>query len=313
MLDRRLVDIGQNGIGTAKGQQRSFGEEPAHLRQRVLPALAEPEHRHRQRPQQRAGRQHPEQARALEARMLGRRRVVVNQGPAATAVGQRQVAAAAATAQSLRREPRQQSAREQRRQHHRRKRHAKYGNRQKAEHRNGPGHRQLPGRAQRLAAYAVQRMQHDGRHRRLDAVEQCSHQRLRPPCHVDPAQSDQHQQRRQHKQHAGRNATPRLVHQPAQVSGQLLCFRSRQEHAKVERVQKAFFRHPAAPLHQLAVHDGDLSGRPAKTDESQLEPKAQGLPKWHRELCLSRCGRVHPRCTLKTARLARTFGQSRIS
>jgi hypothetical protein len=103
------------------------------------------------------------------------------------------------------------------------------------------------------------------------------------------------------------------MHQPADVGGKLLRLGAGEQHAVVERVQEPLLADPAPPVDQLAVHDGDLSGRPAKTDESQLEPKAQGLPKWHRKLCLSRCSRVHPRCTLKTARLARAFGQKRIS
>ena len=240
--------------------------------------------------------------------MLGRGCVIVDQRRAAPAFGHRRVAAAA---QRCRSEACQQGTREQRRQHHHRKRHAEAGNRQKADQCNGPGHRQLPRRAQRLAANAVQRVQDDGRHRRLDAVEQCGHQRLRAPSHVDPAQGDQHQQRRQHKQQAGSDAAARLVHQPAQVSGQLLRLGPGQDHAEIERMQKAFFRHPAAPLDQLAVHDRNLPGRPAKTDEAQLQPKAQGLPE--RDVARRAGLQRHPRCTLKTARLARALGQKRIS
>ena len=39
LLDRALVDVGQHRVGAAEGQQRGLGEEPAHLRQRAVPAL----------------------------------------------------------------------------------------------------------------------------------------------------------------------------------------------------------------------------------------------------------------------------------
>jgi hypothetical protein len=45
---------------------------------------------------------------------------------------------------------------------------------------------------------------------------------------------------------------------------------TRQQHAKVERPQKLVFADLLAPLHHLLVHDGDLAGRAAEADESQL-------------------------------------------
>jgi len=40
-------------------------------------------------------------------------------------------------------------------------------------------------------------------------------------------------------------------------------------------VQKSRLAEPLAFFHQFGVHDGDLAGRPAEADESELEPKAQ--------------------------------------
>jgi drug/metabolite transporter (DMT)-like permease len=40
--DRALIHIGQHRVGAAEGQQCGLGEEPAHLRQRVAPAVAPP-------------------------------------------------------------------------------------------------------------------------------------------------------------------------------------------------------------------------------------------------------------------------------
>jgi hypothetical protein len=44
-------------------------------------------------------------------------------------------------------------------------------------------------------------------------------------------------------------------------------------------VKKTLFRDPAPPDHKLFVHDRDLTGWAAKADETQLEPKADRLPK----------------------------------
>ena len=125
-------------------------------------------------------------------------------------------------------------------------------------------------------------LQDDGCDGWLDAVEQTGH-----PCdmaisHVNPRQADQHEQRWQHKQYTRRNATPCFVHQPTNVGGQLLSFRARQDHAVIERMQKAFFRQPTPAHHQLFVHDGNLARRATKADETQLQPKDKCLPKTHR-------------------------------
>src|SRR3989338_7182972 len=67
------------------------------------------------------------------------------------------------------------------------------------------------------------------------------------------------------------------MHQPADIDGKLLSLRPRQQHAIVERVQKTFFRNPAFLLHQIVMHDGDLSGRAAKTEKAKFEPVEKGL------------------------------------
>ena len=67
------------------------------------------------------------------------------------------------------------------------------------------------------------------------------------------------------------------VHEPADVDGELLRLGAGQQHAVVERVQEALLADPAAPLDQLAVHDGDLSRRAAEGDEAELDPEAERL------------------------------------
>ena len=74
-----LIDIGQHGIGAAEGQQGSLGEEPAHLRQGVLPTVTGGQHDHRNQPQQHADESDFGQLAPGEQGMFRRRCVVVNQ------------------------------------------------------------------------------------------------------------------------------------------------------------------------------------------------------------------------------------------
>ena len=77
------------------------------------------------------------------------------------------------------------------------------------------------------------------------------------------------------------------MQQPADVDCQLGRLRPWQQHAEVERVQKAPFTDPLALLHQFGVHEGDLAGRPAKVDEPQLEPEHNGVRKFRNSCCFA--------------------------
>ena len=57
---------------------------------------------------------------------------------------------------------------------------------------------------------------------------------------------------------------PSPVQPPPDVGRHLLRFWAGKEHAEVERPQVLPLRDPPLPLHQLAVHDGDLSRRTPK-------------------------------------------------
>ena len=131
-------------------------------------------------------------------------------------------------------------------------------------------------------AYAMSCLNDDGCHCRLDAIEQTSYPSYLTVGDINPRQSYQEKQRRQHKQNTSHNTALCFVHQPANVGGQLLGFWSGQDHAVIECMQETFFRKPTPAHHQLFVHDGNLASRPTKTDESQLQPKGKGLPKTHR-------------------------------
>ena len=210
---------------------------------------------------------------------MGRRQgVVVNQRRAVA----RLRSAMAATPGKLSRCPSlAQPAGHGRAQNHPGKRDLEHGDGQKARQGHRPQQRCAPRAPERLAADAPDRVQHDGRHRRLDAVEQSRHQRHVAKSDVDPAQSDEDEQRGQHEERARHDAAPGAVHQPADVRGQLLGLRPGQQHAVVQRMQEALLADPAPLLDQLAVHDGNLPGRPSKADEAQLEPEAQRLAESH--------------------------------
>ena len=68
------------------------------------------------------------------------------------------------------------------------------------------------------------------------------------------------------------------MHQPAEISRQLLRFWSRQNHAEVEGMKESTFGDPAASFDQLFMHDRDLTGGPAEADESQFQPESQCFP-----------------------------------
>ena len=78
---------------------------------------------------------------------------------------------------------------------------------------------------QRARANAMCRLHHDGGDSRLDAKKQTRDPRHIPPCDVHPRQRDEHEQRRQHKKSPRHHPAPALVHEPTDVSHQLLRFR----------------------------------------------------------------------------------------
>jgi hypothetical protein len=54
-------------------------------------------------------------------------------------------------------------------------------------------------------------------------------------------------------------------------------FRSREQHAVVERVQKPRFADPPLFLDEDAMHDSDLSGRTAKAEHCDARPGPERL------------------------------------
>ncbi len=73
------------------------------------------------------------------------------------------------------------------------------------------------------------------------------------------------------------NAAPGAVHKPADIGCQLLRFGARQDHAVVQRMQKTPLADPALPVNHFFMHDGYLSGRPAKADKAEFQPEQKCL------------------------------------
>jgi hypothetical protein len=67
------------------------------------------------------------------------------------------------------------------------------------------------------------------------------------------------------------------VASPADVSRQLLRFRTRQQHAKVKRPEKLVFTDPVLTFNHFLVHDRNLTRRTAEAYKSQLGPKFQSF------------------------------------
>src|SRR5262249_20748597 len=81
--------------------------------------------------------------------------------------------------------------------------------------------------------------------------------------------------RRQDEEDAGDDPARHAMEQPPDVDRELRRLRPGEQHAVVERVKEPLLANPAPPLDQLAMHDGDLTGRAAERDEAELEPEAE--------------------------------------
>ena len=67
------------------------------------------------------------------------------------------------------------------------------------------------------------------------------------------------------------------MHQPADIGGELLRLRARQQHAVVQRVQETRLRYPALLLDDDAVHHRDLAGRSAERQQRDAQPDPERL------------------------------------
>src|SRR6266853_1804154 len=96
---------------------------------------------------------------------------------------------------------------------------------------------------------------------------------------INVTERPKNKDRRNNKESAGNNTAARLVQKPADVNGELLRFRARKQHAKVQRVQKPGIVDPAFLFDQLGVHHCDLTARSAKGNKAKLHPEPKRLAK----------------------------------
>src|SRR5439155_11796492 len=81
--------------------------------------------------------------------------------------------------------------------------------------------------------------------------------------------------------------------EPADVNGELLCFRAGKQHAEIQCVQKSCIVDPAFFLDQFGMHHRDLTAWSAEGYEAELQPKPKGFTKRWRNMSILRWGACH--------------------
>jgi hypothetical protein len=269
--DRRLPDIGEHGIGAPEGDYRHFGEEDGDLAEHVAGAEGRHEERGRRQPEHEKGRGDLERP---GQRWPGMRRQVLAEPavgvgdllPAERAVAAARVERREAGAPA---EPADQGGAED----DQRERQVEHEDRDEGGGREAD-HQRVPERA---AADPQHGLEHDCQHRGLEPEEQRRDHADLAEGGIEPAQRHDRDHARQHEQRAGDQSALGPVQEPADVDHQLLRLRPGQEHAVVERMQKAALADPALLLDQDAVHDRDLPGRPAEAQRGDPGPDAERL------------------------------------
>ena len=135
---------------------------------------------------------------------------------------------------------------------------------------NGPAFQGTP-------ADADDGLDDDRQHGRLQTKERRRHEADLAPFRIDDAERHQRDDAGQDEQAARHQAAARAMHQPADIGGELLRLGAGQQHAIVERMHEAAFRHPPFFFDENAVHHRDLSGRAAEAQRRDAEPDAKGF------------------------------------
>ena len=81
----------------------------------------------------------------------------------------------------------------------------------------------------------------------------------------------------QHEEKPGDEPARHAPRAPARIGGKLHRLGPRQEHAERQRAEELALAQPAAPRHQLVVHDGDLRRRPAETQQADARKAAEQI------------------------------------
>jgi hypothetical protein len=95
------------------------------------------------------------------------------------------------------------------------------------------------------------------------------------PLGIDDAERHQRDNARHDEQAARHDPAARAMHQPTYINGELLRFGAGKQHAVVERMHEAAFRHPSFFFDQNAVHHRNLSGGSAEAQRRDTQPDAK--------------------------------------
>ena len=145
----------------------------------------------------------------------------------------------------------------------------------------GRGHAGHPATADRAASNPAHGLQHDRQHRGLEPEEQGLDRADIAKSGIEPGQDHDRREAWQHEQRAGDEAALGPVQQPADIGRELLRLRARQKHAVIERVQETRVADPPFLLDEDAVHEGDLTGRPAEAQQRDPRPDPNRLGQGH--------------------------------
>jgi hypothetical protein len=127
-------------------------------------------------------------------------------------------------------------------------------------------------------------LRHDSQHRSLDAKKQPINQTDTCSHHIEQTEAQHEQRTGHHKQNARNQTTTNTVQIPADVSGNLLRLRPRQQHAQVESPDKPALFHPFAFINHKRVHHGDLGSGPPKGEDANLRKRAREFTQSRLEL-----------------------------
>ena len=119
---------------------------------------------------------------------------------------------------------------------------------------------------------------HDQRDDRCpEAEQQAVHQGNIAERHIEDREAQDCEEAGQHEQRPRNHAAQDAVHPPADVGGELLCLGARQQHAVVEGVEETALVDPAMLIHQFAMHQRDLPGRPPERQDADAGPDTDRL------------------------------------
>lgn len=139
----------------------------------------------------------------------------------------------------------------------------------------GPGNGPVQRTLQSLPRHAQKGFDHDCEHGCLDAQEDRFEGGSRTELGVGQRQRQHYQRTGKYEQEPRNQPAPDAVKPPANVGRQLHRLRAGQEHAEVEAAQKSPIVDPALLIDQNAMHEGDLSGRSAERQQTDLRPRSR--------------------------------------